>query len=103
MESPSLSPERRGWNAIPEFYIRTFRELFAVLSAGNFPPALPFRAEHKGRGGEFAFLPFLNPAIRWEFPGWEEQERRLFAGREKMKQRFLEYMFNFHAFQAALS
>lgn len=54
-------------------------------STGNFHLILPFRAKHKGRGGEFAFLPLFNSAVCWETPGREEQQRPLFAGRETVE------------------
>lgn len=56
-------------------------------SAGNFHPILPFRPEHKGRGGKFAFPPLLNSAIRGESLGREEQQRLLFAGGETMEKK----------------
>lgn len=61
MESLSLGPERRGLNAIPEFELRTLRELRA--SSDNFQPCSASESEAQRQGGICisSFLKFSHP------------------------------------------
>lgn len=75
----------------------SFSPFRAAQALPTSSPVLPFRAKHKS-SGKFAFLPFLNSTIPWEFPGAEEQQHPLFTGREPMRKISVKHRFNYYSY-----